>query len=181
MSKSMTLEEYRKYQEQYFPNSDGRYLADAAVVFYSAGLQLLGGQIPPHTPTTWNVLTGERRLSQDMTREADIMAKGREAAYDADEIDKGVIDYAKKSAIRGDFALAYTLAWNLNQFQQQYGEPHISDLPTFMELCLNLLRPTAPKEILELATSCVQYLPEDPVVSPMLRKVLSEYSNILKG
>lgn len=182
-SVKMTLDQFRINIKQY-PRSVEFNLAEAAVIYHSLGLQLVGGNVPPYTPTTWNVLTGERRIGQDVEREKKVMTDARTADYHLDDEMKGIQDSAKEIANRGVFALAYVLFWKLYHMEIPKGV-EISDLPQFMEQCLNLFRPTGPKDILNAATFYIQDMPEDPVYrgnpiyTPLFRKVLSEYSKAM--
>jgi hypothetical protein len=98
-STKVTLAEYLKNQKEL---SFELQLATAAVTFYSAGEKLGSGSTVPYTPTGYNFVTGEVMVEEQVKERQEIMRKGREAAYGADDIYKGIIDSATKNAIRGD-------------------------------------------------------------------------------
>ena len=124
----------------------------------------------PYIPTRYNFLTGEQMIETQVQEREEIMRKARWAASEVDDEYKEAMDIAKKKVIRGDFAFAYLLFWKLYDVA-----PYIFDLPLCMEQCLGKLWPTGAKDILEAATFCVNYLPDNSF-SSMYRQILFEFS-----
>jgi hypothetical protein len=166
-STKITLVEYLiKNQKETFPEV---MYAVAALTFYVRGEELANGGSSPYTPTTYDRLTGKQYVAVQVKKMQEIMTIGRTAAYYADDMYKHIIDDAKKSTARGDFALSYILFWKLYRLA-----PFIHDLPEYMEACLIRLRPTNPQDILKTSIAWVQTM-NNPEGSSIFNKIMLEY------